>query len=368
VILVATTIVVAGCGGATVAEPVELPPPSVDPAGAWSMVAAADGHTCGLAKSGRVFCWGRNDRGQIGNGTHLPRSVPTAVTSTHRFASVAAGRYTSCAVADTGEALCWGFYNTIRTTPTLVSPTVRFSNIAIGEYFACGVSRESTVYCWSTISGDPEEPTPLAAGTRFLSISAGYHRFCGVAVDRTLHCWLENSQWASGASLRVPIAQAMTAIAVGGPFTELNPQSGHACGLTTDAMLLCWGANEHGQLGDGSTVSRAVPRPPEGELRFSSVAADLGRTCAVSTRGHGYCWGATDPVDRVRTSVTRPKLIDPELHVATISIGPDHHCLVTPSGAAYCWGRNGAGQLGRGTTEEDVATPVRVIDPTGDGG
>src|SRR5512146_1829432 len=90
-----------------------------NPSGAWRMVAVGDGQTCGLTRAGVLYCWGLNDRNQVGDGTTISRSAPTLVSTNLRFTSVAAGRFTSCAIAESAEAFCWGFYNDFHERPLL---------------------------------------------------------------------------------------------------------------------------------------------------------------------------------------------------------------------------------------------------------
>jgi hypothetical protein len=65
-------------------------------------------HTCGVTAGSRAFCWGRNDQGQLGDGTTSQRLTPVAVSGDHRFASVSAGGPHTCGITANGQAFCWG--------------------------------------------------------------------------------------------------------------------------------------------------------------------------------------------------------------------------------------------------------------------
>lgn len=104
-------------------------------------------------------------------------------------------------------------------------------------------------------------------------------------------------------------------VAGGLVFTALTARGYHTCGLTNVGAAYCWGGNDYGQAGDGTTVDRASPVPVGGGLVFAALTSGYGHTCGRTT-----------------------------------------------TGAAFCWGRNTSGQLGDGTTT-DRLLPVAVILP-----
>ena len=349
-VLATLALFAVACGGDTTAP--SAPPftgEALDPAGNWQMIVAAEGWSCGLAKSGATYCWGINDRGELGDSTLVPKQLPTAVVGGHRFVSLAANHYTVCALSDDAQAFCWGFYNDLVSVPALVTSQLRFTSIAVGDYQVCAVSTDSIPYCWTTIHGAPGGPTAVGNNLQLTAIAGAQFQFCGVTPIGSVACWQGNE---AGDSQLTNIAMPATAMSVAtGPV--------HACALTKDGSAHCWGKNIFGQLGDGTTTDRASPVAVSGGHRMASIAANGSRTCAVGADSLAYCWGII-PGD---ASHTQPTLVHPQLRFAQISVGADHSCGVTPSGAGYCWGVNGAGQLGAGMTETSIPTPVRVIDP-----
>ena len=77
-------------------------------------------------------------------------------------------------------------------------------------------------------------------------------------------------------------------------FRQVSAGEKHTCGLTTDDRAYCWGLNEHGQLGDGSKLSRSRPTPVARGLLFSQISAGSRHTCGVTLDGQAYCWGLDD--------------------------------------------------------------------------
>ena len=144
----------------------------------------------------------------------------------------------------------------------------------------------------------------------------------------------------------------------------------HSCGLRDGGEVVCWGLNDSGQLGDGTTGNRLTPTLVTGALTFAAVETGNGgfHTCGLDASGKAYCWGSNaqgqlgDGTTANRLSPTEVAH-DPELFFASLAVGGGHSCGVTAvGGTAYCWGANGNGQLGDGTLS-DRRTPVLVSDP-----
>lgn len=165
----------------------------------------------------------------------------------------------------------------------------------------------------------------------------------------------------------------------GGPansFTALSVGVDHNCMIAADGTVWCWGLNDHGQLGDGTTVLRSTPVQvvgfPAGTLDGIWVSPSGGFTCAaISEPGfnhRAFCWGRNDRGQLGDGTTT-------ERHVPTLVIGldnivfevvpgQDHACAYSRGGTATtefvrCWGANDHGQVGDGTST-DRATPVQL--------
>lgn len=123
----------------------------------FDVLAAGGDHTCGV-RSELTLCWGANDRGQSGTG--LPDSavlVPTFVAGSLNLVAVTAGSAFTCGVTETGDAYCWGANDrgqlgdstrTDRPAPTLVKGGLHFQSLSAGDQHVCGVTVEGLIYCW----------------------------------------------------------------------------------------------------------------------------------------------------------------------------------------------------------------------------
>lgn len=135
----------------------------------------------------------------------------------------------------------------------------------------------------------------------------------------------------------------------------------HACALDAAGMASCWGANDAGQLGDGTRVDRDQPTPVATDLRFSTLSAGIAHTCGLTGDGQLACWGQNiggQLGDGSRNDRTTP-VLTPTPSLTTLAAGWSHTCATTASGAVYCWGLNRDGQVGDGT-RLDRLSPRRV--------
>jgi alpha-tubulin suppressor-like RCC1 family protein len=149
-------------------------------------------------------------------------------------------------------------------------------------------------------------------------------------------------------------------------FTAISANDGHTCGLTSDGGVRCWGLNTFGQLGNATNVDSPAPVVVYGLASGVSAISVGGRhTCALTTSGGVKCWGSNDlgqlgngtTVDSSNIPVDVSGLTS---DVMAVSAGGLHTCALTTSGSVKCWGWNFQGQLGN-KTNADSASPVDVF-------
>ncbi len=289
-------------------------------------------HACLLRESGRVTCWGRNNDGQLGDGTRTPRSSGVRVAGLDDAVAIAAGARHTCAVRAGGAVVCWGADDTgqlgdrggpDRLTPAPVPGLSGAAGIAAGAGFSCALLADGSAACW----GD----------------------------DR-------NGELGYGALSAVPGGPTPVSGLAGATALSANGQ--HACAIRSDGSLVCWGNNATGQLGDGTLVNRPQPSVVVGLQGVSAVAAGLSHTCALSAAGL-WCWGSNSQgqlgadTGTSATPITAPMPVPLVANPIAIAAGAQHTCAVRSTGAVLCWGGNGTGQLGEGSMSS-LAEPVPV--------
>jgi alpha-tubulin suppressor-like RCC1 family protein len=155
-------------------------------------------------------------------------------------------------------------------------------------------------------------------------------------------------------------------VAGGLRFHEVDAGTLHTCGLTPGNRAYCWGDNEFGLLGDGTTTNRLTPVAVAGGLQFLQVSTGENfHTCGVATGNRAYCWGTNftgQLGDGTTTRRLTPVAVAGRLRFREVSAGPNHTCGVATGNVAYCWGLNDFGQLGDGTRNPHL-TPVAVAAP-----
>jgi alpha-tubulin suppressor-like RCC1 family protein len=308
-------------------------------------IAAGDRHTCATWVNG-TSCWGANASGQVGNGSRSKTGqVPTPTLGT--VAAVAAGGATSCAF-DSNDAYraavwCWGANGAGQvgdgTTAMRMLPTLGLRVLV--------------------------DPPPVAlAGASALAV--GSYQACVVMPDGTVRCWGDNSVAELGDSTAAVRSMAVRVRRLAGAAT-IAAGSAHTCVITTGGEVRCWGYNYNGQLGDGTTNHRSTPVPVLGLGAVSSIAGGLSHTCAVMADASLMCWGLNDNGqlgDGTIKDRTRPVAVTGIAGVAAVAPGGTHTCALRTDGTAWCWGNNDFGQLGDGTFVLR-RTPVRVIGVSG---
>ncbi|PKN48103.1 MAG: hypothetical protein CVU59_00365 [Deltaproteobacteria bacterium HGW-Deltaproteobacteria-17] len=148
-------------------------------------------------------------------------------------------------------------------------------------------------------------------------------------------------------------------------WTSIATGGVHTCAIGPDATVWCWGANDYGQLGDGTNLDSLVPVQVTGLTGVRQIAAGYFHTCAVLEDDSVVCWGSngTNQLgDLSSQNRSTPVAVFGPLLAVSVAAGTSHTCALRSDGTVRCWGDNFAGQLGDGsTTLRDRPTPVLGI-------
>jgi alpha-tubulin suppressor-like RCC1 family protein len=234
------------------------------------------------------------------------------------------------------------------------APPVRAATMSFGEHHGCGLLPESTVRCWGANSvgqvGDGTAFNDVPVATRVLGlsgvasvVSAG-DRSCAIVADATARCWGANDfgQLGDGSLVNrttpVPVSGLTGAVAISLGRT-------HSCSLMVGGSVKCWGSNGAGELGNGSTADSAVPVSVTGLTGATSIATGSAGSCAVTATAQVACWGAIYG----GSAFTTPTAVAGLSGVKQMSIGYGFACALLTAGTVRCWGENFEGTLGDGT-------------------
>jgi len=250
-------------------------------------IAAGMDHTCGLTPAGVAYCWGNGTFGQLGTGQiagcfvpapgKLTCSGPTPVVSDARFVAVAAGASHTCGIASSAQLYCWGlndsgqlgfqsqspcvienddyYYGYYETSipcalaPQAVGSATSVTAVAAGDG-TCALGGLGGVFCF----GPPGGSAFVSTTVPFTSLSPDAS--CAVALGGAAYCW------ASAFDARTASFAQLDSVSQGLRVAAITGAAAHRCAiLQSDASLLCWGNNDLGQLGNGSRVSTTTPSP-----------------------------------------------------------------------------------------------------------
>ena len=355
-------------------------------------VSLGGSHSCALLDDGKVMCWGKNNYGQLGDGSATDRSSPVEVSGLPNAQSIALGGSHSCALLTDGKVMCWGYNSkgqlgdgttSARIFPVEVSGITTATGIAVGSEHSCAVLADGKVMCWGSNSEDqirgsreypwsntaPDSTTPIEVSgiPTAMGISLGNSHSCALLTDGKVMCWGKNDDNLLGGEtqyydenyntlyrsvVEVPGITTATAIALG---------QFHSCALLAEGKVKCWGRNYYYQLGTGSHGGNG-PSEVSGITTATGISLGTTHSCALLTDGRVMCWGRNtanygqSPYGLLGDiGFTSSQSLTPleATGISTaidISLGGEHSCAVMADDKVMCWGMNDWGQLGDGTT------------------
>ena len=362
----------------------------------FTTIAAGWNHTVALGSDGSTYAWGSNTSGQLGSGpAGGPRAVPRRVDvpSGVSLVSVSAGDQHTVAVGSDGHTYAWGRNDSGQlgdgTTadadrPVRVQPPsgVTFTSVAAGAYHTVAVGSDGHTYAWGR-GGDGElgdgspadSPVPVRVqapgGVSFTAVSAGLFYTVASGSDGGTYAWGYNANGQLGdgtdTSASVPVRVQSPA---GVTFTAVDAGWFHTMATGSDGHTYAWGDNSYGKLGDGTTTDSWVPvraNLPTG-VTVTGVSASSIHSVATGSDGSAWAWGGNtvgELGDGTTTDSAAPVRVQapPGTDVTAVSAGWGHTVASGSDGRTYAWGYNASHQLGAGTSTNSsvpVALPSDV--------
>src|SRR5438094_625219 len=294
-----------------------------------------------------LVCVLANDEAAAQAITVTPANPTISVGQTQRFTATGVGAVTavdlgafySCALLQDGTVRCWGDNSTGElgdgtttnaSTPGAVAGIGGAATVTAGGFHTCVRMPDGTIQCWGRNNagqlGDPattafESPTPVrVSGLSATAVTAGGFHTCALPGDGTVRCWGQNDlgQLGNGTSDPVPNNPSTfnpTPVTVSGITTAVAISAGgwYTCALLQDGTVRCWGDNTWGELGNGAVLVSPSP---------------------------------TSPVTPTPTPVTVSGITT----AVAIEAGVFHMCAILRDGTLQCWGRGEEGRLGNGST------------------
>lgn len=341
--------------------------------------------TCAITTNGKLYCWGRNHKGQIGNGDEINQVYPVEILSD--VASVSLGASHTCAVKTNGMLYCWGSNERGQLgdgtqerslTPKLILKGI--TNVTLSADYSCAIKNDHKLYCWgdnffmqaspnvdseiittpSLISDDvlhvtlgigssdrrSDGMTPYGAQTCFITLNNDLYCFgdffnelkfvapnirkvllgnldiCTISLDDELNCYSEFGHTGYGVLIDVNMQDVYDA----------SVNWFYICIVKNSGELYCYGGNKYGQLGIGYECINVDSNNEEDEE-------------------YGLC---------EKMSIREPQLILQD--VKKVSLNSTNACALKSTGALYCFGNNDNWQVGNGNSVKEIVVPQKILE------
>jgi len=347
-----------------------------------------------------LYTWGSNSIGQLGDGTTTSRIYPNRITipANERWVMTAHGKQHSLAITEDGKLFAWGSNqtgqlgdgtNTTLTIPTRICLAGNCNNpqpvwvwISAGNNFSLGLTLDGKLYTWgsdqsgalgdggstNTNSNIPVE-IPAPAGDSWANAACGYDNVTAITLAGRMFSWgnqssgrLGNNQTTNTVPVNTPVEIASTLNKV---WVKVAAGEAFILAVTEDNELYVWGEGSSGQLGTGNTTDLAVPTFLKSG--FKDVSAGYAHSVVIRTDGKLESFGANSNGQLGDgTTVSKNTAVSVAGAGSTKSFASlfsgnysDHSLAVTEDGELYAFGKNSSGIIGDSTTVRRI-TPVQV--------
>ena len=327
-----------------------------------------------LNVEGKLFCWGSNKNGTVGNGKTDNQLIPEVVLENVKTVAIAPGHGVSVAVSNDDYLYCWGYnkYGQVGngTFDNQISPMSilgNVKNVYIGGLHTAALTRSGKLYCWGNnthgqIGDDTTDDIskPKKIMNNIKDVSLGLYHSAAIDFNGDLYCWGNNiyGQVGNGTTENqlkpVKIMEKVKKVVLG---------SNISAAITEDGSLYCWGNNYNGRVGNGNELNQLVPYKVLDNVE--DVILGLNHSAAIDVNGNLFCWGDNykgqlgNGKKGIYGKVNKPvKILE---DVKMVALGGYHSAAVTNDNTLYCWGDNQDGELGDGTTSSKEL-PTKILD------
>ena len=363
-------------------------------------IAAGTYNGCAILENQSMVCWGDNEYGQLGDGTTTGSAVPiyVNVAANETPVEVTVGQVTACALMESGNIYCWGSgyygkmgngepwnddYVNTEMRQVLLPEGQGGQTVSISGGHICTILDNGDVYCWGRgnqgqlgYGGTSNRNIPtkvnLPGQRSAIAISTGTFMTCAITTDGMGYCWGENDEGQLGNGTTNSRRMTPAEVLFPSGYTPVSISAGDdfACALMDNRKVMCWGENNDGRLGQGPLGTDDETTPVWVIMENSETAhfLDIGTksACMILDSGETKCWGTNEEgqIGQGDTDIdyySTPTEVNGSYDFVALSINSDTICAITSNAEGYCWGDNEAGQTGRGSIDTDEPTPSEIL-------
>jgi len=361
----------------------------------WVSVAAGYWHTLAIDVDGKLWAWGDNSKGQLGDVSKQDKKIPMQVGTDTDWVSVAAGYYHTVGIRENAtkhKSTLWAWGDNSKgqlgddskqdkKIPTQVEADTDWVSVAAGGYHTVGIredatKHERTLWAWGVngygqlgdgTTEDKKSPTQVEADTDWDSVAAGSYYTVAIRSQNTEEDQTESTLWAWGYNKQGQLGDDSTEdktrpTQIGTDTDWASVAAGsHTVGLKSNNTLWAWGNNSQGQLGDGSTSAKTIPTQIGKDTDWDLVAAGDYHTVALRSNKTLWVWGDNSHGqlgDNRTLDTNMPSQIDKWILVAA---GRYHTLAIMSDGTLWAWGANDYGQLGLGPESPTYLVAPRQV-------
>lgn len=330
-------------------------------------------HVCAINNlSGKMFCWGANSDGQIGNGTYSLNAkeyIPDEVEGGHFWIDVDTSHKVTCAIRVDNKILCWGSNISRQLGDSSILGKALFPNevvggkfwekLSVGNNHVCAIEKDTKeLYCWGlngygqlglNDTDYRDNPTSLSTGKKWIDIQSGVDFTCAIDDSNVAYCW--GRGYAGELGVGDENDRLVPTIVEGGHlWSKISNGAGHTCGILRDGgKMYCWGNDSYAQLGNGDTVGNYSSPLKISDEEWTHISSGGLSSCAIKKSDNQiYCWGLGSSYglgngELVNKQDPTPVLSGEEWK--DVSFGDYGACgLRTNDNTLMCWGNGFSGQ------------------------
>ncbi len=337
----------------------------------WSKVSMGNTHCVAMKSDGRIWSWGSNYYGQIGDASNVNKSSPTPVGTFTDWNSIDSGHYHAMALKNDGSLWAWGsnyrgelglgFINGVTNFPQRVGSDNDWTQVSGGEEYTMAIKNDGTLWAWGynnygqtgTLNvTNVAQPYQVGSDSNWSTVSAGFNHSVAIKTNGTLWAWGNNGDGQLGDGTNTD-KNTPVQIGTNTNWTQISSAAYFTVALKADGTLWTWGNNSSGQLGDGTNVERYTPMQIGFGTNWSKITTGIGHVIALKTDGTLWSWGLNlfgQLGDGTTIDKSAPTQIGTETNWVEISANGYQTITIKNDGAILSWGKNDIGQLGNGTT------------------